>query len=89
MNPDYYPWILLAIVCLVANCFYRYRWKREFSRRDAVVLPDIPTNIPMPPVKAPLLSKHRTGPGGHTDQRVDELLQALEDEDDDKEKETT
>ena len=54
MNAAYYPWIGLAIVCLVARVFYRYRWKREFSRGDAETqgrLPDIPTNIPMPPVK--------------------------------------
>ena len=35
MNPDYYPWIALAVVCLVARIFYWYRWKQEFSRRDA------------------------------------------------------
>ena len=64
MNPAYYPWIVLAVVCLIARVFYWYRWKREFSRRDAETqgwLPDIPTNIPMPPVKPRRTDKKRSG----------------------------
>ena len=84
MNPDYYPWIVLAVVCLVARGVYWYRWKQQCSRGDAETqgwLPDIPMNMPMPPVKAPLLPKHRTGPGGDTDQAVDKLLQHLDGDD--------
>jgi len=81
-------WGVLAVICVVARVVYwrREREKNQSSRSHVKMrggVPNIPRIPPVPPtplIEQPLLYRHRTGPGGDTDQAVDKLLQHLEDD---------